>query len=68
MLEEPRELLARALLPLLPEEPPLQALDLDPLLGMSRLPARLAPPALARLPAEGLWLPEPARLLAPAPL
>jgi len=59
MLDAPRELLARALLPLKPEEPPLKPLDLDPLLGMSRLPARLL--ELAEGP------PEPARLLAPAP-
>lgn len=40
MLEAPRELLARALLPLYPLEPPLNALlDLEELLdGMLRLP------------------------------
>jgi hypothetical protein len=32
MLEAPRELLARALLPLNPPEPPLKPLDLDELL------------------------------------
>jgi len=38
MLEEPRELLARVLLPLYPLEPPLNPLDREELLGMSRLP------------------------------
>ncbi|HXY31932.1 MAG TPA: hypothetical protein VEI06_14585 [Gemmatimonadaceae bacterium] len=50
MLEEPRELLARALLPLNPPEPPLKPLLFDPLLfGMSLdptwSPPRLPPPA-----------------------
>lgn len=78
MLDAPRELLARALFPLRPEDPPLQALGFDPLLlGMSRPPTRSAPPAPLLLPtplAERLltpglgcpWAP-PARLLAPAP-
>jgi hypothetical protein len=61
MLDEPRELLARALFPLKPLEPPLMALDLAPvlLLGMSRLPIWSAPPRLPVL-VEG-------RLPAPAP-
>ncbi len=56
MLEAPRELELRALLPLKPEDPPLSALlDLDGLLdGMFRVPI-VAPPPLppARFEADG---------------
>ena len=62
MLDEPRELLACALFPLYPLEPPPKALLFAPeLCGMSRLPTLLAPPppadrvlALGLAPAERL--------------
>src|SRR4029077_16927838 len=67
MLDEPRELLLRALLPLYPPEPPLSPLELrDPaLLGTLRFPTR-SPPAPAPAPAPpppprfALVLPPPA--------
>jgi hypothetical protein len=58
MLEAPRELLARALLPLYPLDPPLKPLDRDPL-GMLRLPID-SPPRLPEVPAAE-------RSLTPAP-
>jgi len=64
MLDAPRELLARALLPLKPLEPPLMAFGFAAL-EVPRLPAPLAERSL--VPALGLrwpWAP-PARLLAP---
>ncbi len=64
MLDEPRALLDRALLPLYPPEPPPKALLFAPVLfGMSRLPMLLLPPLPARL---AVLLP-PARSLTAAP-
>ena len=56
MLDEPRELLACALFPLYPLEPPPKALLFDPeLCGTFRLPTLLAPPPPAdRVLALGL--------------
>jgi len=69
MLEEPRLLFARALLPLYPPEPPPNAERLLPPLGILRLPTRSPPPPpdrLLALPAERLLTPAPpARLPAP---
>jgi hypothetical protein len=62
MLWEPRELLARVLLPLNPLEPPLNPLDRDELLGMSRLPILCPLELELRLLALGL------RLVALAPV
>src|ERR1700748_2958957 len=70
MLEAPRLLLARALDPLYPLEPPPKASRFPPpLRERSRLPTRSAPPAPP--PAARLLIPAPppppARLLTPAP-
>jgi hypothetical protein len=65
MLEAPRELYDRALLPLKPDEPPPKPLDLVPLLeGMLRLPIVSPPaPVEGRLEAVG----EPERPPEPVP-
>ncbi len=67
MLEAPRELLARAVLPLYPLDPPLNPLGCVPL-GMLRLPID-SPPRLPAVPAaERSLTPGPAvRLPAPLP-
>lgn len=63
MLEEPRELLARAPLPLMPDDAPPNALRLValPEFGTCRLPTRSPPPPRLVLPAP------PPRLELPAP-